>query len=358
MEDRNQELLRQYNIKIYNTYRIRGAFILETDKGLKLLKNLESSKNRVEFENTILEYLYQNNYPLIDRYVRNIAGELITEDNQGNKWAIKDWYPGEECNLRDEEDILNSTVNLANLHSHLQNIPITVEQLEVNQTNSLMELFDKRNRELRRVRSYIREKRKKNEFELCYLSCYDSFYEQAVEATGLLGESGYEKLEQAAREKVSVCHGNYTYHNVIKVTKKEIQNQPKAFPSTEYLQAAHILDHRPSFATTNFDKAYVGIQIMDLYHFIRKVMEKNDWDLDMGSMILDTYESVLPMNQEEQRLLYILLLYPEKFWKIANFYYNGKKTWVPGRNIQKLVGIQEQMERKNEFLDCLVKIVY
>jgi len=86
---------------------------------------------------------------------------------------------------------------------------------------------------------------------------------------------------------------------------------------------------------------------------MRKVMEKNDWDIDIGSMILDNYTRVLPIDKDELKLLYVLLLYPEKFWKITNFYYNGKKSWVPQRNIQKLIGIQEQMEMKKQFLDCL-----
>jgi len=106
-------------------------------------------------------------------------------------------------------------------------------------------------------------------------------------------------------------------------------------------------------ATTNFDKANVGIQITDLYQFMRKVMEKNDWDLDFGSMILEAYNNILPLSRDEHRLLYILLLYPEKFWKITNFYYNSKKSWVPQRNIQKLIGIVEQKDRKNQFLGCL-----
>lgn len=346
MEDRNQELIRQYHIKIYNTYRIRGAFILETDKGLKLLKTSESSKNRVEFENSVLEYLYENHYPYVDRYMRNIAGELLTEDNQGNKYVLKDWYPGEECNLREEEDVLSATRNLASIHQILRNLPFTEEQVEMNKSQDLPSLLDKRTRELKRVRSYIKEKRKKNEFEICYINCYEPFYEQALEAIGLLNVSEYNKLENNAKELITVCHGSYTYHNIVKINKGQSSG-------AEYLQAAALPSRMFEMATNNFDKSYVGIQLTDLYHFIRKVMEKNDWDTDMGSMILDAYENILPMSKEEQRLLYIYLLYPEKFWKIANFYYNGKKTWIPGRNIQKLVGIQEQMERKQEFLDCM-----
>jgi hypothetical protein len=357
MEDRNLELFRQYNIKIYNTYRIRGAFILETDKGLKLLKSLESSKSRIDFENVVLEYLTVQNYPYVDLYVKNNSSEIITEDSAGNKYILKNWFPGEECNLRDETHVADAAVNLAILHSLLREVPLVPEQMEHNISPGLMEVFDKRNRELKRVRGYIREKRKKNEFELCYLNCYDEFYEQSQEATRILLESNCNQLMNEALEHKYICHGNYTYHNVMMLKTDKIQSGNinwKTGRREESISAAGLRGSiRANMATTNFDKACIGVQVTDLYQFMRKVMEKNDWDSDIGSMIVDNYTRVLPIDKDELKLLYVLLLYPEKFWKITNFYYNGKKSWVPQRNIQKLIGIQEQMEMKKQFLDCL-----
>lgn len=359
MEDKNLELFRQYNIKIYNTYRIRGAFILETDKGLKLLKSLESSKSRVEFENALLDYLTIQNYPYVDLYLRNSSNEIITEDGAGNKYVLKNWFPGEECNLRNEGDVASAVTNLALLHTMLREVPLTEEQVLRNTSADLMDVFEKRNRELKRVRSYIREKRKKNEFEICYLNCYEEFYNQSLLATSMLSESNYSKMMKEAVEHKYVCHGNYNYHNIIMINTSQIgYNNWKPTYSTEQVSAAAFKNKGNSnMATTNFDKASIGIQITDLYAFMRKVMEKNDWDIDLGSMMLNTYTDILPVDKDELKLLYILLLYPEKFWKISNFYYNGKKSWVPQRNIQKLIGIQEQMDRKKKFMECLEAIV-
>lgn len=355
MEDRNLELLRQYNIKIYNTYRIRGAYIVETDKGLKLLKSLESSKSRVEFENALLEYLTVQNYPYVDLYMKNSAGEIITEDGAGNRFVLKNWFPGEECNLRNEADIADAATNLAFLHFMLREVPLTKEQVEYNTYSDLIEVFDKRNRELKRVRSYIREKRKKNEFEICYLNCYDEFYEQSQQAAEILANSNYADLMQEAIDHKYICHGNYTYHNIIMINANQLgYSNWKPSYQTEYLSAAGLREKvNGNMATANFDKSCIGVQILDLYQYLRKVMEKNNWDVDLGSMILDTYNQVLPIDKDEIKLLYVLLLYPEKFWKITNFYYNGKKSWVPQRNIQKLIGIQEQKEKKKKFMERL-----
>ena len=112
-----------------------------------------------------------------------------------------------------------------------------------------------------------------------------------------------------------------------------------------------------AIATTNFEKSHIGLQMTDLYHFIRKVMEKNDWDILYGSNIIEAYDRIQPISKRELKILYVLLLYPEKFWKITNFYYNGKKVWVSGRNIQKLSSIGAQNPKKEIFLKRLESIL-
>jgi hypothetical protein len=86
-------------------------------------------------------------------------------------------------------------------------------------------------------------------------------------------------------------------------------------------------------------------------------MEKNDWDILYGSNMIESYDRIKPISKKELGVLYVLLLYPEKFWKITNFYYNGKKAWVSGRNIQKLVSIGEQNIKKEMFLKSLESIL-
>lgn len=330
MDDRYEEIFRQYDIKIYNTYRTRGAFILETNHGIKLCRNFEGSKNRVEFENRILEHLKKAGYGYVDNYVYNINNEIVTEDSRNNQYVIKNWYIGEECNLKELKDVLKATNNLATLHRRMQGISLTAEQIKYNTYNNLFELFEKHNRELKRVRSYIREKKVKNEFELCFSNFYDNFYEQGCMAIDILKQSAYGTMLEKANNHIHVCHGNYTYHNII------------------FLQEG--------VATTNFDKASIGVQISDLYHFLRKALEKNNWNISLGDQIIEEYNKVITLTKDEMKVLYVLLLYPEKFWKITNYYYNGKKSWVPQKNIQKLINIGEQAEQKELFLKHIKEI--
>ncbi len=346
MDIKYQEVLKQYDFKVQNTYRTRGAHIIETNEGDKLFKRLECSKNRVEFEYKTQQLLIKRGYSNIDLYVPNSNDEIITRDTAGNCFVIKNWNSGREIDLREEEEVLCGVVNLASIHMLLRNTPVDKEDPCYRVEENLHKIFDKRIRELRRVRSYIRGRRKKHEFELCFLDCYDNLFKQAIRASKLLKESQYSSLLEHAIANGHVCHGNYTYHN-LKIIDKKSKKQDYRTSKKNY----RTFDKE--VITTNFDKAIIGVQIQDLYHLIRKTMEKNDWNASLGNKMIDTYDSICKISKEELKLLYVLLLYPEKFWKVSNYYYNGKKTWVPKRTIQKLMDVGNQDINKDIFLNQL-----
>ena len=68
---------------------------------------------------------------------------------------------------------------------------------------------------------------------------------------------------------------------------------------------------------------------------------------------MDTYLSVRTLSEEERRVLYAMLTFPEKFWKIANRYYNTHKAWVSGRNIEKLEKFIRQEDERERFLEMM-----
>ena len=132
MEDRSQEALKKYHLKIYNIYRARGAFLLETDNGLKLYKCFEGSQNRALFEHKIKEYLLLHGYINTDLFVKTVEDGIISEDSAGCRYIMKNWFWGEECNLKELSQIEAAAANLARIHNILKNVEFTKEQLEHN----------------------------------------------------------------------------------------------------------------------------------------------------------------------------------------------------------------------------------
>lgn len=343
MEDRSQEILQRYDFRIYNTYRTRGAYVLDTDQGQKLLCSYEGSDSRMEFEDLIKQQVMENGYENIDLFVRNNQGSIITTNSVGEKFFIKDWFDGEECSLKKEDKTLLAVRNLARLHLCMQHIKLTDEQKLAFAQSDLSITLEKRTRELKRVKTYIRERKQKSEFELYYLTVCEKFYKDAIEAMELLKEIPYAAMLKASIEEGMLCHGSYTYHNIFLLSES----------SQGIVCKAAELESDNLVATTNFEKAECGLQLFDLYYFIRKAMEKNDWNKELGIHIVDEYKKSQGLKTDELKLLYVLLLYPEKFWKITNYYYNSKKSWIPQKNVQKLQILGDQMENKRIFLKNL-----
>ena len=104
-------------------------------------------------------------------------------------------------------------------------------------------------------------------------------------------------------------------------------------------------------AVVNFNHSAKGLQIQDLYFFLRKVMEKHDWNVNLGKQLIDKYNMIKKLSDRELSLLQIMMSYPEKFWKIANFYYNTSKAFISERNLEKLEQVIALEEQKEVFLE-------
>ena len=358
MDDKIEEILAQYPVQIESRKRIRGAILLETREGQYLLREYNGSASRLEREECIKESLMSHGYRKVDKALANKQGELLTRDGSGNIWLMKRWFAGRECDLKDAKQVCRAMSHLAMLHlwmSEQQEVDIRTQQTENAEelTSSGREtdlggvelhaaevtaftpidFFGRRNRELKRVHTYIRKKRRKNEMELALLDAFAHYYEQGCEAEQLeTAEHNYDYLQREAAEQGKLMHGSYNYHNIV-------------FQGREVV-------------TSNFENAKVGIQIMDLYGFLRKTMEKNGWKQDLGRRMIASYEEKRSLSEEERHLLYTLLLYPEKYWKQCNFYYNGKKSWMSSKSYEKLLRIRGQEEGRIQFLEMIKDVLF
>ena len=97
----------------------------------------------------------------------------------------------------------------------------------------------------------------------------------------------------------------------------------------------------------------VDSPIKDVYLFMRKLLEKNNWNVDLGRELLHAYNEERTLQEEELLQLKYRLYYPEKFWKIVNFYYNSPKSWISAKNGEKLTKLLEQEEVKNTLMQTM-----
>ena len=359
MGERGLDVLDKYDVMVQRTSKVRGAILLETDKGAFLLKEFKGKEARVEMEAGILNALAEK--ICVETYIKNAEGSFVTESEEGIKYIVKTWHEGHECNVRDIKEVCLAVRMLGWLHYELNDMEdkgaledciheIKSKEESVSEEDgrekdcasdsggldrqdkniyadktvqpaeALSDLFWRHNRELKRVRTYIKGRKSKNSFERLVMDSFSMFNENAEQALKIV-------LKSEPVVPIRWCHGEFSHHHVVLGTRVNV--------------------------ITEFSHMHKGVQVEDLYYFARKVLEKNRWDLKIGKSIFDAYNSVRQISQEEWDYLYLMFLYPEKYWKQLNYYYNSNKAWIPEKNVDKLKAVVNQQPAREMFLESL-----
>lgn len=319
MKENELAILNEYEIEVKNTRKVRDAVLCETDQGLFLVKEMRLSEKRLSVLHEIGEHLRESGYESIDWILKTKEGAFYTTSEEGNHYFLKRWFAGRECDVHKEKDVLDAVTNLTKIHKSFCNVSCSVSEGE-----DLRETFFRHNREMKKVRKFMRERVGKSDFELAFLRHFDDMYDSAEYAEACLKESNYKKLMRDSVENQTCIHGDYNYHNVLMMFD--------------------------GIASTNFEHVEKNIQITDFYYFLRKVMEKNHWDISLGDKMLDCYQKQIPFKKGEMEYVAICLAYPEKFWKVANSYGRSRKVWIPAKNLEKLELVIQQTEEKKAFI--------
>ncbi len=317
MYNRPEQVLEQYELEIKSVSKGRESYICDTSQGQKLLKEYRGSAQRAEFLADMLAHL-KNEGLSVETVLCTKEGCPIAVGEDEVKYIVLDTVSGSECDTRNRDHMLAAVRKLAELHNAASAYAGTAPEFLRADPDALLSLYRKHNRELNKVKNYIRAKKKKNAFEMIFAGQYAAFTQKAEKVTDLLAaEEPDEKLS-------GFCHGDYNQHNVLFSGKR--------------VSVAH------------FDSFSFQMQVSDLANFMRKMLEKNNWNTGLGSDFIGTYDKVRRLSAQELRYLYYYLAYPEKFWKIANHYYNAHKAWLSGRNIEKLEKLIAQERVREEFL--------
>lgn len=319
MQEYELNILEQYDLEIKNTRKTRGAFLCETEQGLFLLKEAMISDKRAEVLNSLGNILIRSGYEKIDRIRPNKDGNLISVSEDGSRYILKHWYYGRECDVRRNRELFEGAANLARLHLVMK-MPVRECEMEA----PLIKIYESRNRELRKVRQFVRSRSARGEFELQFLKEFEGLFEWARAGISELRLSEYEELYRESQREQVWIHGEYNYHN--------------------------ILFTQDGIATTCFEKCKCNVQAEDLYYFLRKAMEKHRWNVRLCDCMLNAYNAVRPMDEREMEYLKIRFIYPEKFWKIAGAYYRSNKAWISVKNVEKFQVAVSQTEEKKQLL--------
>jgi len=320
--NQTESILGQYEMEIRQVSKGRGSYICDTDKGKKILMSFRGSPERGDALKGYLEQLLAYGFD-VEQIVTNKEGSSVSVDEaSGERFLLKDYWGGGELNPSKEDDIKKGASLLAEYHTAALGFSdewITQKLSERGQP--MLEVKHRHYRELIKIRNHIRGRKKKNEFERKFLECSTPLIEVAEKSLKIL------ELQDTENMDVCFCHGDYNQHNIVQSDGR--------------------------WKIINYENVYWGSPMEDLANFMRKVLEKNQWNIHLAENILKMYDAKRHIEKKELQLLYALLLFPERFWKITNHYMNSHKAWVSGRDIEKLEKVVIQEPDRIKFLENL-----
>jgi hypothetical protein len=162
MQDYEQSILEQYNLEVNSTRKTRGAILCDAKQGVFLLKEVQMSESRLSALCELYEHLKEQGYDHVDSIILNKEDEYISRTEDGSRYIVKRWFSGRECDVRRTADILEAAGNLAKLHGVMRR----EMSGDVAAAEPLQQLYLRHDRELKKVRKFIRNQTPKGSLNM------------------------------------------------------------------------------------------------------------------------------------------------------------------------------------------------
>lgn len=319
----------QFGISVYRSQRGRGGFIYETDRGLRLIRETNYGEEKFAKEDYITKKLVEAGLTTTDTFERTLEGNILTEYEERKRYYMKKWIEASECDVKNYGDVLNATRAIGKMHNYLgkldlENLP---ENIHIPVNINLEVRYKKKLKEMKTITNYLRKKKNKTEFERMAYENMGTFVKEAIATINRMEDMEYNRLYDAMIERKELLHGSCNHHN--------------------------ILVQKGVAAVVNYERVAVGHSITDLYDFMRKILEKYNWDIKLAYRMIDEYNKERNIDEASAKILSALFTYPEKYFKVMNHYYNSSKAWLPDKDKDKLFTVVKQNEARLRFVESL-----
>lgn len=310
-EQLKQKVESLYGIKIIRTRKVRDITKLETEQGNLCLKGVDYKPEKLLYIYHAVEYLLKKNFHQLPAFIHTLTGDSYFTYN-GEIFFVTEWIEGRESNFKDLVDLEMALTALARMHRASQGFHPPAGTKLKSRHGKWTDRFRNRADELRQFKELALQKAMPTNFDRYYLKHVDREIEDCEKALHLLEDAGYHEIAKQAKKEGGFCHNDYVYHNVM------------------------INDEEPNAYIIDFDYARHDLRVYDIARFMRRVIKKKEHQSDLLDIILTTYSSEYPLEPREYILLAAFIQFPQRFWRMADRYYNGKRNWSEKRFYRQL----------------------
>jgi CotS family spore coat protein len=322
MHELENLLQESYDIKINSITNYRDMFIANTNNGKRLIKITTLKPERVCFISEVKEHLINNGFINIDKNNYTNSGKVFITYNYQTIY-MSNYIDGRECNLENKDETIKCARLLANMHKASKGFICSEDSKSRSELGKLPSCYKKRLDEIKKLKKNAQKGKLKFDNLMCQY--VDYFYEMGEKAINMLDVSDYYLLVEESEKTKNISHHDFNHHNIF------VKNEDM------YL--------------INFEYCCYDLKIYDLVNLLRRKMRKCEWNINEADRIINEYCKIETLCKSEFELMKIMFMFPQKFWRIVNKYYNSKKGCTEKSYINRLQEVIDEIQFLKAFLN-------
>ena len=140
------------------------------------MQEYRGTLRRLEFEDLVLSRVEEDGQIPVDRVHKTKEDSLIALGADGTRYVLKEWFTDRECSLKDHKEVLfGCSADCKTSQMPGKDSKIRGGSLGSIHGESLEQEMKRHNREMTRTRNYIKQKKKKTDFERCVMETFPAF---------------------------------------------------------------------------------------------------------------------------------------------------------------------------------------
>lgn len=298
---------------------------LETEEGPYALKRSFLSAKRLQFIDCMQRKLTDNEFWYFAHPVSLPTGAPFYQRGK-DLYTLAEWIDGDRCDFDSLRHLRMAATTLAQFH-------LLGRSVEVQYDGGARVSYHDWPRKLRERSGEIKyfarlaKQGAPTYFKRMYLSFYRPFLRKAETAYRQLLASDYERLAQESQACGTFIHYDVAARNFIILGNH-----------------AYLID---------FDYCALDLAAVDLMRLIKRALKYGKDAAAKLDAILDGYLSVRPIYRPEAVVICALLLFPQKFWRLAKRYFAGDKSWNEEDYAKRMRRAVVELEREDHWLPLL-----
>ncbi|MEH7380581.1 CotS family spore coat protein [Bacillus sp. JJ1533] len=310
-------------VKMISSRSGRTIWEVETDHGIKLLKQAHMDPRRMLFIAEAHSHLLEKGLPIANIHKTKKGGLCIAAN--GYSFVLYDKVEGKEMIYYDKEQLINIMEFIGKFHHFSKGYSPNDEAKKRSRIGKWHKLFRWKLQELEGNKQ-IALNYPNDPFSVLFLENVDKMLERGNEALQNLDNSSYKRWAEQMNTEGVFCQQDFTLARLIQVDQ------------LAFMKELHSITY--------------DLPTRDIRILLNKVMKKLAlWDEDLCIELLRAYDSINPLSKEQYKILWDDIAFPYLFCSIAHKYYLAqKRSWSDQKYIWALQNIISVENSKEKFL--------